>query len=201
VDGINAGDKTEPLDPESTQSLLLRARAGDDEALNRLLQRCLPALRRWAHGRLPVYARSMNDTMDVVQDAVTKCLTRLDGFEPRHEGALMSYLRTVVINRIRDLIKEAVRRPVGVAIPEDLSVDDTSPLEAAIGVENAERYERALATLRDEDREAIILRLEMHYSYEELQVALDKNTPGAARVAVRRALERMAVAMAGTPSS
>jgi RNA polymerase sigma-70 factor (ECF subfamily) len=164
--------------------------------MSRLIERALPALRRWAHGRLPPYARSMNDTMDVVQDVVVKSLKRLDGFEPRHEGALLAYLRTAVVNRIRDLIKESVRRPVAVELSDNLTVQSTSPLEAAIGAENTERYDRALATLRDEDREAIVLRLELHYSYEELQTALGKATAGAARLAVRRALERLALAMA-----
>jgi RNA polymerase sigma-70 factor, ECF subfamily len=174
---------------------LARARSGDDEALDRLLARCLPALRRWAHGRLPPFARDANDTVDIVQEAVLKSLKHLDGFEPRHEGALLAYLRQAVANRIRDLVRQAARRPKPVELPESLPLDDTSPLEAAIGAENAARYERSLAKLRDEDREAIILRLELRYTYDELRVALDKPSEGAARVAVRRALERLASEM------
>jgi DNA-directed RNA polymerase specialized sigma24 family protein len=180
-------EKTVPLDTESTQRLLARARAGDAEALDRLLARCLPALRRWAHGRLPQFARDMNDTVDIVQEAVMRSLQHLDGFEPRHEGALLAYLR------------QAKRHPMAVEMPDNLALDGTSPLEAAIGAENAVRYERALAKLRDEDREAIILRLEMHYTYDELRVALDKPSEGAARLAVRRALERLAGQM-GEPA-
>lgn len=127
-----------------------------------------------------------------------RSLRHLDGFHPRHEGALLAYLRQAVANRIRDLIRQAARRPRAEEIPEDVPLDGTSPLEAAIGSENAARYERALARLRDEDREAIILRLEMHYTYDELRVALDKPTEGAARLAVRRALERLAGAMEQT---
>jgi RNA polymerase sigma-70 factor (ECF subfamily) len=189
---MDPSHKTVPLDTESTQRLLARARSGDEEALDRLLARCLPKLRRWAHGRLPQYARDLNDTVDVVQEAVMKTLLHLDGFQPRHEGALMAYLRQAVVNRVRDLIRQAGRKPLAVEIPEHLALDGTSPLEAAIGAENAARYERALAKLRDEDREAIILRLEMHYTYDELRVALDKPSEGAARQAVRRALERLA---------
>jgi RNA polymerase sigma-70 factor, ECF subfamily len=194
-------ENTVPLDTESTQRLLARARAGDADALDHLLARCLPKLRRWAHGRLPQFARDVNDTVDLVQDAVMRSLQHLDGFEPRHEGALLAYLRQAVVNRIRDLIRQAKRHPFGVEVPENLALDGTSPLEAAIGAENAVRYERALAKLRDEDREAIILRLEMHYTYDELRVALDKPTEGAARLAVRRALERLADQMgdAATP--
>jgi RNA polymerase sigma-70 factor (ECF subfamily) len=189
------GDDGAPLDPESTQWLLSRARSGDSEALDRLLARSVPVLRRWAHGRLPQYARGVNDTVDLVQDAVMHALQHLDGFIPRHEGALVAYLRTSVLNRIRDLVRQSARRPLPVELPDDLAQDGTSPLEAVIGAENTARYERALARLSDEDREAIILRLELHYSYDELQVALGKPTAGAARAAVRRALERLALAM------
>ena len=42
------------LSDESTVELVVRARDGDRMAVEALLQRCLPALTRWAHGRLPV---------------------------------------------------------------------------------------------------------------------------------------------------
>lgn len=186
-----------PLDPESTALLLARARAGDDGAMNRLLERCLPALRRWAHGRLPRYVRDMLDTADVVQDTVIAALRRLDHFEPRREGALQAYLRQALANRIKDVIRYRRRRPESTDVPDDLAQDQASPLDLAIGVENTARYEAALQRLRDEDREAIIGRLEMQYSYEELAVALDKPTANAARVAVIRALHRLAQELKG----
>ena len=67
-----------------------------------------------------------------------------------------------------------------------------SPLEQAIGREAVERYEQALARLKPEEREAIIARVEMGYSYEELATALGKPTPDAARKAAQRALVRLA---------
>src|SRR5437773_7592043 len=42
---------TATLSPETTVELLTLAKAGNEVALNRLLSRCMPALRRWAHGR------------------------------------------------------------------------------------------------------------------------------------------------------
>ena len=42
------------IDPESTFSLIERARAGDEQALERLFARHLAPLRRWASGRVPV---------------------------------------------------------------------------------------------------------------------------------------------------
>ena len=172
--------------------LLEAARQGDQEAVNRLLQRCIPALRRWAHGRLPPSVRGMDDTADLVQDTVIAALKKLDRFEARHQGALQAYLRQAVMNRIRDVIRYRQRRPQQVEISEGLADDQTSPLDQAIGAENIARYERALARLSPADREAIIGRLELQYSYEELAVALDKPTASAARMTVTRAMKRLA---------
>src|SRR2546426_2218545 len=88
------GANPEPLAPETTSVLLALARDGDQAALERLLERCIPALLRWAHGRLPQWARGMHETSDLVQDAVIAAMGRLDGFEARYQGALQEYLRT-----------------------------------------------------------------------------------------------------------
>ena len=48
--------------------------------------------------------------------------------------------------------------------------DDRSPLEEAIGREALERYERALAALRPEDREAIVARIELGYTNQEIAI-------------------------------
>ena len=39
------------MDPDSSVELIRRAQAGESDALSRLLERYLPELRRWAHGR------------------------------------------------------------------------------------------------------------------------------------------------------
>jgi RNA polymerase sigma-70 factor (ECF subfamily) len=95
------------------------------------------------------------------------------------------------------LIRHRQRRPDRTDVNENLADTGTSPLDRAIGAENTQRYEHALEKLREEDRAAIICRLELQYSYEELAVALDKPTPNAARVAVMRALHRLAEQMQG----
>lgn len=186
------GSDLEPLTAETTVELLRLAKDGDQEAVDRLFQRCIPALRRWARGRLPQSARGMLETSDVVQDAVMSAMRHLDAFEARHQGALQAYLRQAVMNRIVDVIRQHQRRPAGTALPDDLKDEATSALERAIGAENMARYEGALQRLKTADREAIIGRLEMQYSYEELATALDKPTPDAARMAVTRAMKRLA---------
>jgi RNA polymerase sigma-70 factor (ECF subfamily) len=183
------------LDAETTVELLQRVKAGDDSARNRLIERCLPALKRWAHGRLPPIVRDVHETSDLVQETVIAALRHLGAFEARREGALQAYLRQALANRIKDLLRHKMRRPISIELPEDLVDGGASPLERAIGANNMERYERALARLRPEDREAIVARLELQYGYDELAVALDKPTANAARVAVMRALHKLAAEM------
>jgi len=181
-----------PLAADETVQLIQAARQGDHAALERLFERCIPALRRWARGRLPLSARGMLDTADLVQDTVIATLRALDRFEAHHQGALQAYLRQAVMNRIRDLIRYQHRRPRQVEMPAGLTNGERSPLELAIGAEHVERYEQALARLSPADREAIIGRLELQYSFDELALSLDKPSAAAARMAVTRAIKRLA---------
>ena len=100
----------EPLAPEDTVDLLALVKQGDDEARNRLVERCMPPLRRWARGRVPLGHRGTLETMDLVQDAVTAAMGKLQAFESRHQGALQAYLRQAVKYRINDLIRQEERR-------------------------------------------------------------------------------------------
>ena len=182
-------------DLESTLELVHRAKAGDRDALERLVERCLPPLRRWASGRLPRWTRDLMDTDDVVQETIVRAVNRLENFEPRHEGALQAYLRQAVMNRIRDEVRRSGRTPAATTIGDDHQDRAASPLDEAIGHEAVERYEAALARLRPDEREAIITRVEMDASYDAVARALGKPSADAARMAVSRALLRLAQEM------
>jgi RNA polymerase sigma-70 factor (ECF subfamily) len=182
-------------DPESTFYLIERARAGDQEAIERLFARHLKPLRRWISGRLPKWARDMADTDDLVQDSLLQTFKRIGAFEPRRVGALQAYLRQAVLNRLRDELRRKGRRPDETDL-DGLEIQGAqSPLEEAIGREAVDRYERALHRLRPEEQEAIIARVEMGYTYEELAEALGKPTADAARKAAQRAVMRLAEEM------
>jgi RNA polymerase sigma-70 factor, ECF subfamily len=178
-------------DPESTFHLIERARAGDQEAVERLFARHLKPLQRWISGRLPHWARDLADTDDLVQDTLLQTFKRIGDFEPRRVGALQAYLRQAVLNRLRDELRRRGRRPDQTDLEGVDIQSGHSPLEQAIGREAVERYERALQRLRPEEREAIIGRIEMGHSYEELAEVLGKPTADAARKAAQRALVRL----------
>lgn len=184
-----------PSETESTRSLIERHRSGDPEALDRLFCRYLPALRRWASHRLPQWARDVADTQDLVQETLLQTFNRMDVFEPAHEGAFQAYVRQALLNRIRDEIRKSGRRPGCGALDSQQGYDSPSPLEEAIGREAADRYEQALAALKPEEREAVIIRVELGFSYDEMAVALNKPSPDAARMAAQRALLHLAQEM------
>jgi RNA polymerase sigma factor (sigma-70 family) len=184
---------------DTTLQLMARARAGDQDALERLFARQVKPLSRWASGRLPRWARDLADTDDLVQDTLLRTFKRIDTFEPRGVGALQAYLRQAVLNRIRDEVRRK-GRPEEANLNGIAADEAQSPLEHAIGREAVERYDRALARLRPVEREAIIGRVEMGYSYEELAVALGTPTPDAARKAAQRALVRLAEEMKRDPA-
>jgi RNA polymerase sigma-70 factor (ECF subfamily) len=197
---VSGASRLPPLEPEATLDLLERVQHGEEAALETLYARCLPPLRRWARGRLPSSARGMHDTVDLVQDTLLAALRQLKDFDARHQGALQAYLRQAIMNRIRDLVRQRDRRPIRAEMPDALADDAPSPLALAIGAENQALYEKALTRLRPADREAIINRLELQHTYEELAVLLDKRSPDAARVAVMRAMKRLAEEMGASRS-
>ena len=171
--------------------LLRRARQGDRTALDQLLRRLRVSLRSWARGRLPRWARAGKDTEDLVQDVLVNTLTRLDDFEPRRRRALQAYLRSAIRNRIRDEIRSVHRRGRAAELDSDIPAT-VSVLDDAIERENLTRYRRGLSRLEPEDRELIVARLELGYTYEQVALATGRPTSDAARVAVRRALLKLA---------
>lgn len=189
-------EETHDVGGPTTIELLRRAQAGDRAAVDCLLERYRPRLRRWASGRLPRYARELLDTDDLIQETFMRTAGRLETFEARGEGAFAAYLRQVLRNRIADELRRLERRPAArTSFDEERADDRASPLEEAIGREAVGSYERGLERLDAGEREAIVLRIELGLAWAEVAEALGKPSADAARVAVNRALVRLAQEM------
>jgi RNA polymerase sigma factor (sigma-70 family) len=179
----------------ATRELLVLARDGDENARDHLLARYLPRLQRWASGRLPGQARSLLDTSDLVQETLLRTLQGLDRIEVRGPGGFQAYVRSAVLNRIRDQVRWSCRRTGREDLSEDLPDRAPSPLELAIGSAALARYERALGSLGADDQELLHLRLELDFDYAEIATMTGRPSRDAARMAVQRALGRLAEAM------
>jgi len=181
-----------PTDLGLTARLLARVREGDERARDRLFERFLPILTRWAHRRLPPGARGLADTDDLVQVTLIRALRNVPTFEARREGAFLAYLRTIMMNAVR----EEIRRSRALLRREHVVSVGRQPvpceLERLIGRERLAAYERGLLTLAEEQREAVLLRLEFGLSHAEIAEALGKPSANAARMTVARAITALA---------
>jgi RNA polymerase sigma-70 factor (ECF subfamily) len=180
---------------ESTATLLDRLRDGDDGAREQIMARCLPALRRWAHGRMPAGRRDLSETDDLVQAALMRSMNHLDAFDAAAPGALFGYLRQIVLNLMRDEYRAVARQPRREMLDVDTADEAPGVLDLAIGSETVDAYERALGKLNEMQRNAVVLRLEFGFSYAEMAAEMDLPSSDAARMLVSRALVRVAQLM------
>ncbi len=192
---MTPAERDPPAPLLTTQELLRLAKDGDARARDQLIGRYLPRLSRWASGRLPMFARSLLDTSDMVQETLIRVLQGLDRIEVRGPGGFQAYVRQAVLNRIKDEVRWAARRPGPEGVPETLPDSSPSPLENAIGAEVLERYERGLAALDEDDRQLLHLRIELAFDYQEIAAMTGRASRDAVRMAVQRALGRLADAM------
>ena len=176
---------------ESTEQLLRRIRGGEHSARQALYERCLPLLRRWAHGRLPSNARDIADTDDLVQITLMRALNHLDEFQASHVGSFLAYLRQILLNEVRSELRKRHRHGEKIDIDDMNLIDETASVaEQLIGSERWRCYERALGELERDEQSVIVLRLEFGLDYAELAQETG-STPNAVRMRVTRALQKL----------
>src|SRR5262249_39799375 len=152
----------------SSAQLIARAQAGDTSSLDELIGRYLPRLRQWAHGRLPARERGARDTQDAVQDVLMKAARHLPRLNLQSDGALEAYLRVALTRHFTDMYRRAARRPIPTALSSQIPATAPTPHDDLSLVQTRERFDAALARLSDTDRQAILLRIELGWSYDEI---------------------------------
>jgi RNA polymerase sigma-70 factor (ECF subfamily) len=137
----------------------------------------------------------MLETDDLVQESVVRTLRHVGEFEPKRDGALNVYLRKALRNCIRDEIRRVQRHGAAETAGEALPDSAPTPLEALVGSEAVEDFERGLEALQDDQREAVVARIEFGLTYQEIAEQLGKPSADAARMLVARALVHLARSM------
>ena len=119
------------------------------------IQAAIPALRRYARA----LTRDAETADDLVQDTLVRALRSEHLF---HGGEIRSWLYTILTNLNRNRLRSLARRPVLTPIEDD-DVPDMSGPEAG-----GRDIERALATLAEEQRVALLLVVLEGLSYREV---------------------------------
>jgi RNA polymerase sigma factor (sigma-70 family) len=180
---------------ESTHDLVERSRAGDEAARDRLVRRYLPILTRWAHGRLPRTARDLSETADLVQVTLMRAFSHLPSFQVQGQGAFFGYLRHVLNNLLRDELRRHGRRPLHDEIPVELPAGEPQPVEHAVTLETLRDYEAAMQRLDPEQRELLLMRIELGLDNDAIAELIGSPSANAARMRVARAMARLAELM------
>ncbi|MBS0247023.1 MAG: sigma-70 family RNA polymerase sigma factor [Proteobacteria bacterium] len=113
----------------------------------------IPALRRFARA----LTRDAEAADDLVQDTLVRALRSEHLF---HGGEVRTWMYTILANLNRNRLRSLARRPV--MVPVD---DGDAAVDAA---EGGRDIERALATLVDEQRQALLLVVLEGLSYREV---------------------------------
>jgi RNA polymerase sigma-70 factor (ECF subfamily) len=151
--------------PDPEVELLRRARAGDGEAAQRLLERHRDALRRFCRGYLA------GD--DAVDDAMQEILVKLLAARNAPER-LRPWLYRVARNHCLNAARGRRRRRDAASIASDaeLAASATGPLTALQRAERREELARRLDRLTEAERELLRLRYEEDLPREEIAEVL-----------------------------
>ena len=199
-----------------TVDLLVRARAGDQQALNEIFTRHRDRLRRMVEVRLDHRLQARVDASDVIQDAYVEVVTRLGEYLRDPRVPLFLWLRLVVGERLlklhrhhlgtqmRDagrevsLYRGALPQASSAALAAQLLGKQTSPTQAAVRAERLLRLQEALNALDPLDREILSLRHFEELTSAEAAQVLAINEDAAAKRYVR-ALRRLRAVLADLP--
>lgn len=185
---IEAEDSPLPL--TTTATLIRLYQDGKAEAREELLARCLPALRRWAHGRLPAWGRDLAETDDLVQVTLLRAAQNLERFSPERQGAFLAYLRQILMNALRDELRRNQRQPH--TSLDEASLNVVAAPSGGFAPEDLLTYEAALETLADRQRQAVVLRIEFGLTFPEVAAELGLASANAARMLISRGLVKIA---------
>jgi RNA polymerase sigma-70 factor (ECF subfamily) len=133
---------------------------------------------------------SRDDACDAAQDAFLKCWRARDGLT--EVTNLRAWIFRVGINTARDLRRSAYRRKARPLLGEDaMYVDSVAPPGERIEEqEDLVRLRKALAGLRDEEKEVFLLRQNGGLTYE--QIAEARSSPiGTVKTQMRTALIKL----------
>jgi RNA polymerase sigma-70 factor (ECF subfamily) len=152
---------------EDIDSACLRAcAAGDRAAFTSLVE-------RWKNRLINFFYRSTGNRADA-EDLAQETFVELYRAAPRYtaRGTFSAFIFTIARRRLIDSYRKSARRPLEFIDPTDYVMQQQAE-EPNSTREIEEAFHRALATLPDKQRSAILMLQQQSLSYEEIAEALD----------------------------
>ncbi len=203
-------------DSSETQQLLTAAHSGDADARNQLLERHRDALRRMVGMRMDRGLQRRVDASDIVQDVLVEASRRLNDYLESAGMPFQLWLRHLAHDRLIDAHRRhhAARRsidreqPLDFAAHSDKSAFDLAalvrdreltPAAAATHHELEMRFQAAIETLDDNDREVVLMRHFEQLSNKDVALSLEISE-SAAGMRYLRAMRRLRAMLQEPPS-
>jgi RNA polymerase sigma-70 factor (ECF subfamily) len=174
----------------SDRAIIQQVLSGDVEAYARLVDRHYDRCARVAARILG----NREDAEEAVQDALLRAFRALDEYEDRERFA--AWLSRILVNQCRTMLARTRRRE---AMFLDVRPPD-SALAIDMGASGAwPELDHALATLPDEQREALVLKYADDLTYEEM-ARITGAGESALKMRVQRAFVRLRALLQEVPS-
>ncbi len=193
------------------QQLIAGATSGDSVALERLLLKYYDRLAQNTGAKLPASVKQVVDVDDILQQTFLQVFRDIRSFEPHSGRSFFNWIKTIAENRLLDNIKGLKRKKRGgdhhrvrevknsqsgsiKEFVEMLSANGRSPSRSFARREAMQAVQIGLASLPDDQREAIRLRFLSGKSLEEVAAVMGR-TKGAVRGLIHRGKQGLHDAM------
>ena len=192
--------------PSDTEELLRRVAQGDVSAQGALLQRHRDRLRHLIVLRLDRRLRARIDPSDVIQETLAEAAQKLADYIRNRPLPFYPWLRRLAWERLvrlhrwhlRTRKRNVQREQLGLPLPDEsaaqladrLAWRGSSPSARLLRDERRDRVQAALASLREGDREVLVLRYLEHLSTREIAAILGLAEAGV-KTRQLRALRRL----------
>lgn len=168
---------------EETEILIQKAQQGNKEAFGILYKEYFQRIYRYC--RVNMYRDELAE--DVCQETFVRAWKALPTFTFKHGGTFQAFLYRIARNLIIDLSRK--KKEYSIEYYEEIQTDENYE-EAIDRQDSMEKVKRALAKLKDEERQIIILRYFEEISHAEIAKILGIKE-GAVRVRTVRLLQKV----------
>ncbi|NQV35697.1 MAG: sigma-70 family RNA polymerase sigma factor [Phycisphaeraceae bacterium] len=195
-------DHQDTFDGTSANEMIVKAVSGDHVALERLLLNYYDRLGRTIGAKLPASVKQVVDVDDILQQTFLQVFRDIRGFQPHSDASFFGWIKTIAENRLIDTIKGLKRKKRGGEhhqvrevkdcqtssiknLVDMLSANGRSPSRSFARHEAMQAVQIGLASLPEDQREAIRLRFISGKSLEEVAAMM-----GCTKAAVRGLIYR-----------
>lgn len=168
---------------------LRRARAGEPAGFDALVRHLDPRLVGFAR------ARGADDPEGLADDVLVQMCRAISTFDG-NLAQMRAWVFTIARNRLIDERRRAGRRVDAQPVEPELWPDMPTVDPASVGLEERERVDRLLASLTDEQREVVVLRVIVGLSVDETAQVVGRRA-GAVRALQHRALRQLRAELVG----